>query len=337
MLAEVAQTMPRSEVPEPPAHRPVLLREALSLLAPEPGAIGVDCTLGLGGHAEALLRAVAPRGKILGLDRDPESLRLAKSRLGVFGKSFEPVLADFRSLPRILSERSIPSVDFLLADFGFSSFQMDTADRGFSFSWDGPLDMRMDRSTGETAADLLARLPMAELARLLREYGEETAARRIARAVAREKEKKPIRTTLQLARLVEEQAGKRGPRRIHPATRTFQALRIAVNRELEGLDRFVEDACRSLIPGGRAVFISFHSLEDRIVKRTLLLLTPHCVCPPELPRCGCGRPGIVERITRKAVRPGEEEILANPRSRSARLRAVRRLEGAGAAGPLERP
>ena len=183
----------------------------------------------------------------------------------------------------------------------------------------------------------MARLPEVDLARLLLDYGEETDARRIARAVARARERRPIRTTLDLARIVEDQAGKRGPRRIHPATRTFQALRIAVNRELEGLDRFVEDACRSLIRDGRAVFISFHSLEDRIVKRTLLALTPHCICPPELPRCGCGKPGFVERITRKAVRPGEAEVLANPRSRSARLRAVRRLDGAGLAGPEEGP
>jgi 16S rRNA (cytosine1402-N4)-methyltransferase len=202
---------------------------------------------------------------------------------------------------------------------------METPERGFSFAADGPLDMRMDRSQGPTAADLLERMDEEELADTLRQFGEERAARRIARALVRRRRQGPLRTTLQLARAVEEAVGGRRGGRLHPATRTFQALRIAVNRELEGLDDFVRDACRLLVPGGRAAFIAFHSLEDRAVKQTLVSLTARCVCPPGLPLCACGRPGIVERVTGKAVRPREAEILLNPRSRSARLRVVRRL------------
>jgi 16S rRNA (cytosine1402-N4)-methyltransferase len=186
--------------------------------------------------------------------------------------------------------------------------------------------MRLDRSHGPTAAGLLATWDEAELARVLKDYGEERSARRIARAVMREQKKTPITTTTRLARVVEAAIPAARRYRIHPATRTFQALRISVNRELEGLAEFVEHACRILVPGGRAGFISFHSLEDRAVKHTLARLTPHCVCPPTLPVCICGRKGLVERITRKAVRPSPEELVANPRSRSARLRVVRRLE-----------
>ena len=325
MLAEASTV-----IPEPPRnggslHRPVLLRETLALLAPERGATGVDCTVGMGGHSRALLESVGPSGRVLGLERDAESLVRATRELEEFRGCFLPVHADYRDLRSVLAARDISSIDFLLADLGFSSFQMDSPARGFSFSSDGPLDMRMDRSSGPTAADLLSEMDEEEIARTLREYGEERAARRIARALVLERRSRPIRTTLHLARIVERAAGGRRGLRIHPATRTFQALRIAVNRELEGLGDFVKEGCRLLAPGGRAGFISFHSLEDRLVKQALVSLTGRCLCPPGMPRCGCGRPGIVERVTRKAVRPGEEEVLSNPRSRSARLRVVRRL------------
>ena len=313
---------PREDAPR---HRPVLLEETLDLLAPGHGATVVDCTVGMGGHSRALLEAVGESGRVVGLDRDRESLVRASGELGDFGGRFLPVHADYRDLRRVLGERGILRVDAILADLGFSSFQMDTPARGFSFTAEGPLDMRLDRSAGPTAADLLEAMDEPTLARVLREYGEERAARRIARAVTQERARGPLRSTLQLARIVEKAAGGRRGSRIHPATRTFQALRIAVNRELEGLGEFVKEACRLLVPGGRAAFISFHSLEDRIVKQSLLSQIPRCLCPPGLPRCVCGRPGIVERITRKAVRPGAEEVRSNPRSRSARLRAVRRL------------
>lgn len=324
MIAEVASVMS-----EPPpagiSHLPVLLEETVSLLAPRSGATVVDCTVGLGGHARALLAAVGGRGRVLGLDRDAESLQIAARNLEEFGGRFVPVHADYRDLRRVLAEEEVDSVDALLADLGFSSFQIDSSDRGFSFRVDAPLDMRMDRSSGKTAADLLAELGEDEIATLLRTFGEERSARRIARALVEERRRRSIRTTLDLARLVERALRARGGARIHPATRTFQALRIAVNRELEGLDAFVREACSILSSGGRAAFISFHSLEDRIVKQTLRSLAPRCVCPPAFPRCTCGRPGIVEPVTRRAVRPGTEEIRANPRSRSARLRVVRRL------------
>jgi 16S rRNA (cytosine1402-N4)-methyltransferase len=284
-----------------------------------------------------LLEAAGPDGRVLGIDRDAESLAIAAAGLARFGKRFEPIHADYRDLPRILAGRGIEAVDGLIADFGFSSFQMDSASRGFSFSLDGPLDMRMDRSGGATAADLLAGLDESELGHLLREFGEERAARRIARAIVRERSGEPLRTTRQLARLIERVAPAPGPDRIHPATRTFQALRIAVNRELDGLADFVSAACGLLAPGARAAFISFHSLEDRAVKQSIASLTPHCVCPPGLPLCRCGRPGIVERVTRKAIRPSAEEIRENPRSRSARLRVARRLPPSpGRAGEPER-
>lgn len=314
-------------LPTPPIHphRPVLLRETLDLLAPRRGGLVVDCTLGPGGHAEALLDAIGPSGRLIGIDRDAESIRVAARRLEEYSGAFEPVHGDYRDLPGILRERGILAVDVLLADLGVSSLQIDSPDRGFSFSADGPLDMRMDRSRGATAADLLADLAEEDLERLLREFGEERAARRIARAIVRERERRALRTTRELAVLLERTLGRNPRSRIHPATRTFQALRIAVNGELDRLDTFVEAACGCLAPHGRAAFISFHSLEDRAVKRTLRALTPHCVCPRHEPRCVCGRPGIVAPVIRRAGRPAEEEVRQNPRSRSARLRVVERL------------
>jgi 16S rRNA (cytosine1402-N4)-methyltransferase len=325
MLPSAAAVRPDSE-PREPAHQPVLLRESLELLAVPRGAVAIDCTVGGGGHTRALLEAVGPSGRVVGLDRDAETLRAASAGLREFGDCFLPIHADYRDITRLASEAGLGRVDAILADFGFSSLQMDDPARGFSFSADGPLDMRLDRSTGKTAADLLAELDESSLTRLLRSFGEEPRAPRIARAILRSRERAPIRTTQQLARLVEE-ASPAGPRgRIHPATRTFQALRIAVNEELEGLEGFVEQACLLLAPAGRAAFIAFHSLEDRRVKQTLARLTPHCICPPALPRCVCGTPGIVRPLTRKAVRPGAAELGANPRARSARLRAVYRLQ-----------
>jgi 16S rRNA (cytosine1402-N4)-methyltransferase len=325
MLAEAAIVNPPRR-DSTPRHQAVLLRESLQLLAPPRGGTVIDCTVGMAGHTRALLEAVGPSGRVVGLDRDAESLALSAESLREFGDCFLPLHADYRDLSRILTQRDLGPVHALIADFGFSSFQMDSPERGFSFSTEGPLDMRLDRSKGPTAAELLASWDEADLARVLKVYGEERSARRIARAVTREQQKNPITTTLHLTRVVQAAVPEARRFRIHPATRTYLALRIAVNRELEGLGEFVEQACRVLGPGGRAAFISFHSLEDRAVKHALANLTPHCICPPALPRCVCGRKGIVERITRKAIRPSPEEIAVNPRSRSARLRVVRRLE-----------
>ena len=308
-------------------HAPVLLRETLDLLAPRPGALVVDATLGPGGHAAALLERVGALGRVVGIDRDPATLRLARERLAAAADRLVTVHGDHRDLDALLAGLGIEQVDGVLADLGISSFQLDDPGRGFSFSADGPLDMRMDPTGGApTAADLLARLPEREIATLLWTLGEERLSRRIARAIVARRTRAPLARTGELARLVEEVAGPRARAdRIHPATRTFQALRIAVNGEIEGLDRFVRAAAARLRPGGRLAVISFHSLEDRAIKSALRALEPRCTCPPGLPRCGCGRPGILRVLTPRPVRPSDAETAANPRARSARLRAAERI------------
>ena len=307
-------------------HRPVLLRETIGLLAPERGGLYVDCTLGLGGHSEAILQA-AKKARVIGIDRDDEALELARKRLTRFGSRFRAVHADFRDITRVLAKAKVKSVDGILADLGVSSLQLDSPLRGFSFRHDAPLDMRMDaRSDAETAAELLGRLPEVEIARLIFEYGEEKRSRRIARMIVQQRERgQPIQTTRELAKLVERAVGSNRDRRIHPATRTFQALRIAVNHELERLDEFIEAAIDLLQPAGRLVVISFHSLEDRIVKRVLRRLSGHCECPPRAPRCSCDARKAVELLTRRPVVAGLVEIAENPRSRSAKLRACRKI------------
>ncbi len=307
-------------------HTPVLLREAVAALGCRPGGLWVDGTLGAGGHAEAILRATAPDGRLIGCDRDAEALEIARARLAPFAERALLRHADFRRLPAILDECGAELVDGLLLDLGVSSLQLGDARRGFSFREDGPLDMRMDRSVTTTAADLVNGLPQAEIASILARYGEEPRAGRIAAAIVRERRRAPIATTRRLAEIVAAAApGARGRGRIHPATRTFQALRIAVNDELAGLDRLLEEAARRLRPGGRIAVIAFHSLEDRVVKRAFRDLAQRCVCPRDLPVCACGRPGLVRPVTRRAVRPGPEEVGRNPRSRSARLRVAERL------------
>ena len=306
------------------SHRPVLLRETIESLAVERGGLFVDCTVGLGGHSEAILQN-SPDAQVLGIDRDEEALRLARERLAEFGGRFRAVRADFRELTRVLARAEVKAVRGVLADLGVSSLQLDSPSRGFSFRHEAPLDMRMDMSSGETAAELLGRLSEVEIARLIFEYGEERHSRRIARRIVERREAgEPVKTTSELANLVERAIGGK-QRRIHPATRTFQALRIAVNRELEDLDRFVADAIDALEPQGRLAVISFHSLEDRLIKRTLLRLSGRCQCPPRLPRCDCGARKVVEILTRRPTVPNEDEVAENPRARSAKLRVAARL------------
>src|SRR2546423_4885486 len=308
------------------AHRPVLLRETIGLLAVARGGVFVDCTVGLGGHSEAILET-SRDAQVLGIDRDEEALEQVRQRLARFGSRFRAVHADFRDITRVLATAEVKHPRGILADLGVSSLQLDSPSRGFSFRHDAPLDMRMDASRGvETAAELLGRLSEVEIAKIIFEYGEERHSRRIARAIVRKRERgEPVTTTSQLASLVERTTGPGKQRRIHPATRTFQALRIAVNRELENLDRFVTDAVDHLEPDGRLAVISFHSLEDRIVKRTLGKLSGRCQCPPRVPRCICGARKAVEILTRRPITPGDEEIAVNPRARSAKLRAGRKL------------
>jgi 16S rRNA (cytosine1402-N4)-methyltransferase len=292
-----------------PAHEPVLVAETLGLLQPERGGLFVDCTVGLGGHSRALLEAGATR--ILALDRDPEALGQAADTLASFGDRVELVHADYRELDRVLDERGIEAVSGALADLGVSSMQLDLEGRGFSFRRDEPLDMRMDRSQGPTAAGLLAEVGEEDLANVIFQFGEERFSRRIARAIVRARQAGPIATTGQLATIVRRAIPTRGYQRIDPATRTFQAIRIWVNRELEGLDAFLFSAVRRLMQGARLAVISFHSLEDRIVKHAF--------------RAIARGETAVRLLTKRPVEAGHEEVARNPRARSAKLRAIERL------------
>lgn len=306
-------------------HRPVMPAETLAHLDVARGGLFIDATLGMGGHTELILRA-APNARVIGFDRDAEAIEFASKRLEEFGERVVAIHSDFRRIKEILGEKGVESVAGVLADLGVSSYQLDTPERGFSFRFDKgyPLDMRMDRSQSLTAADLVNSLSERELADLIFEYGEERASRRIARRIVAARAKAAITSTDQLADLVVKAVHQKGHWRIHPATRTFQALRIAVNRELDGLDRFVADAVDLLETNGRLVIITFHSLEDRIIKRALRFQSGHCMCPPTQPECSCGTAERVEILTRKAIQPSEEEIAVNPRARSARLRACRK-------------
>jgi 16S rRNA (cytosine1402-N4)-methyltransferase len=306
-------------------HRPVLLLETLKFLAPERGGLFVDCTVGLGGHSEAILKT-SSETRVLGIDRDPAALALTKERLASFGVRFRAVHANFRDIARVLHEADESEPAGILADLGVSSFQLDSAERGFSFRFDAPLDMRMDPTTGSTAADLLAELAEEEIARIIFEFGEERHSRRIARRIVERRERgQPVATTKELADLVVQAVRAGKWKQVHPATRTFQALRIAVNKELDGLAQFVETSIDLLAPGGQFVVISFHSLEDRIIKQELRRLSGYCQCPPRLPICSCGAREVVEILTRRPITPGPAELEENPRARSSKLRACRKL------------
>jgi 16S rRNA (cytosine1402-N4)-methyltransferase len=307
-------------------HIPVMIREVVSSLHCRAGALYVDCTVGGGGHAEAILRSTAPDGLLIGIDTDGEALDEAKKRLAPFNTRMILVKGNFADMDTILTGMNIGKADGILLDLGVSSHQLDTAHRGFSFALDAPLDMRMDRSQGSSAYDLLQTLPEEELARIIREYGEERMARRIARSIVEKRNLTPIRTTAELAATVARALPHgAGRQRIHPATRTFQALRIAVNDELAGLHRAIAGGMERLRPGGRLSVISFHSLEDRIVKNAFRIGEKGCTCPPDLPVCACGQKPTLKVVNRKPIIPGEAEISGNPRSRSAKLRTAERI------------
>jgi 16S rRNA (cytosine1402-N4)-methyltransferase len=295
-------------------HVPVLTADVIGQLQPGRGGVFVDCTVGLGGHSSALLAAGA--GRIIGLDRDVDALDRARTTLAPWLERVELVHADYRSLDSVLERLGVPLVDGTLADLGLSSMQLDAPGRGFSFQRDEPLDMRMDRSGGETAADLLARSSEIELADAIFQLGEERYSRRIARALVDARRQAPIETTGRLAAIVRRAIPRRGLMRIDPATRTFQAFRIWVNRELEGLERFLQAAARRLRSGGRLVVITFHSLEDRVVKHTFRALAQKEVA-------------TLKVLTKKPIVPTEEEVQRNPRARSAKLRAAERVLDAG--------
>lgn len=306
-------------------HVPVLRDPVVAWLGPAAPGLLVDATVGLGGHSAALLRS-EPGFRLLGIDRDPEAIARARQRLQPFVDRIRLVEGTFDRLPELLASAGETEPVAVLADLGCSSVQLEEPSRGFSFLHDGPLDMRMGRD-GPTAGDLVSQAPVEELVRILRDFGEERRARAVARAVVEARRSGQLETTAQLRTLVERVVGWSKDRHIHPATRTFQAIRIAVNDELGQLERFLEPACRQLRPGGRIAVIAFHSLEDRIVKHTLRRLEGHCVCPPDLPDCRCSPEKVVRVLTRRPVRPTSDEIAANPRARSARLRVAERLAG----------
>jgi 16S rRNA (cytosine1402-N4)-methyltransferase len=304
-------------------HEPVLLEPVLQYLEPNRSdGIIVDATVGLGGHTEALLER-HPHIRILGIDRDPEALERSRERLSRFGDRVTLFRGRHESLIDILKQSGIAAVSGVLADLGVSSMQLDDPSRGFSFRFEGPLDMRMG-SEGRSAADLVNTLDEHELARIIRDYGEEPMAKRIARAIVAARGEEPILTTTRLGEVIRSVKKPRW-NEIDPSTLTFQALRIATNEELTGLDRFVEDAVSVLESGARAAVISFHSLEDRIVKRAFRRLEGECTCPPNMPVCGCGAKQIVKILTSRPVTASEEEEERNPRARSAKLRVAEKV------------
>jgi 16S rRNA (cytosine1402-N4)-methyltransferase len=301
-------------------HQPVLYKEIIHALRPKRGGRYVDGTLGAGGHASGLLEASAPDGQLLGLDVDPQALKLAHRKLAPFGERARLIHASYATLRQHLVALGWDSLDGILLDLGASSMQFDSPERGFSFLADGPLDMRFDPSNPLTAAQIVNEWPEDELANVIYRYGEEPASRRIARAIV---QSRPITGTGNLAAVIERVQPRRGSH--HPATQTFQALRIAVNGELDAVEKTLPVAVQALGPGGRLAVISFHSLEDRIVKEFFRLESRDCICPPKQPICTCGHKASIKEINRRPITPTEEEITQNPRARSAKLRVAEKL------------
>ncbi len=313
-------------------HIPVLLQDVLRLTAPQPGEHVIDCTLGAGGYADAFLRRTTPHGRLLGIDVDAALAPKVKQRLEPFAERFQLVHGSFAALASIA--KGFPTPAIIVADLGLSSVALDAPERGFSFLHDGPLDMRMDQSKGETAADIIRKASAAQLEHILKTYGEEPHSHTIAHAIVAAVKRHPLTRTSQLVEVIDDayRGILRAPtgrklwlgRGLHPATRTFQALRIAVNGELEALEVMLPQAFDLLSSGGRLAIVSFHSLEDRIVKQFMKQLCVRCVCPPEQLQCTCSRIPRAVSLTHKAVQPTEKEISTNPRSRSAKLRAIKK-------------
>lgn len=302
-------------------HIPVLYRQTIDALQPAANGRFIDGTFGAGGHSIGILEASAPNGRVLAFDKDPEAITFAMARMGAYEGRITAVNASYDMMATIAPAHGFDQVDGVLLDLGLSSRQLDDAERGFSFMREGPLDMRFDPTQGETAADLLNNLPEAELADIIWRYGEERSSRKMARLIVANR---PITTTVQLAELIANNMGNRR-RRIHPATLLFQALRIAVNHELEAVEQGVPAAIGLLKPGGRIAVISFHSLEDRFVKRLFRRLILDCICPSEQPVCTCDTKPVLKLITRKPIQANAQEIAENSRSRSARLRVAEKL------------
>lgn len=307
-------------------HKPIMVEECLRLLAPQRGGIFVDGTLGGGGHAEAVLEALPPSGRLIGIDRDSDAIEAASARLARFGERFCAVKGNFFETQSILQELGIPGIDGMLVDLGVSSYQLDNPERGFSYHEDAPLDMRMDAKAGFSAFDVVNGYDERELTRILREYGEEKWASRIASFIVRARKEGPIQRTGQLVDLIKAaipaSARREGG---HPAKRTFQAIRIEVNHELDGLAQAVCDMADCLNPGGRLAVITFHSLEDRIAKQCFQKMERPCICPPSSPICICGKKPTARILTRKPLTATEEELEYNARARSAKLRCIEKI------------
>ncbi len=309
-----------------PGHVPVMLDEVVEWLAPRSGGVWVDATLGLGGYARRIAEAVGPSGTLIGIDQDDQALQAAAAALADLEACFVPVKSNFRRLQSVLDEAGIAAVDGVVADLGVSSLQLDSAERGFSWRADAPLDLRMDPSQGETAAQVLARVDERELTKALYEIADERWAARIARFVVERRAAKPLETTQDLADLVSRAIPKSAwPPSIHPATRCFMCLRVMVNDEYGALRELLEAAASRLLPGGRIVVASYHSGEDRIVKQAFQRLSGRCECPRELPECRCGARRVLRVLTKKPIGPSEAEIARNPRARSAKLRAAEKV------------
>ena len=307
-------------------HVPVLLEETLNLLALRADGVYVDCTLGGGGHTQAILGHLGPQGRVIGIEQDPATLAVTRTKLSEFSKQIQFITGNFRYLKTFLDQLGLTQVHGIIFDLGVSSFQLDNGERGFSYHQAAPLDMRMDPQNPLSAWEIVNQSSELELTRIIREYGEEKWARRIANFIVEGRSRQPINPTTELVEVIKAAipaaARRTGP---HPARRTFQALRIAVNDELGILPEAFEQAIACLQPGGRIVVISFHSLEDRVVKDTFRLAANPCTCPPDFPVCCCGKPAVLRLITRKPVQPSAAEIEKNPRSRSARLRAAEKI------------
>ncbi len=306
-------------------HESVLAKEILQYLHPREDGLIVDGTLGNGGHTELILKNTAPGLRVLGIDRDEQAIERAGKRLAPFRNRVTLIHGNFSDIKNILKKANVMNVDGLLLDLGVSSPQLDSPERGFSFMRNGPLDMRMDSTQKTTAADLLVKLSDEELVLVIKEYGEERFAKRIVRAIRKAQEQNPITTTLQLSNIVSGVTHTPRPAKIHPATRTFQALRIAVNNELEHIKSALSDSLKVLSASARIMVISFHSLEDRIVKNFFKDEEKGCVCPPRLPVCACGHKTRLKIITRRPVTPASEEVKRNPRASSSKLRVAERV------------
>jgi 16S rRNA (cytosine1402-N4)-methyltransferase len=306
-------------------HKPVMLREVLAALDVRPGGRYVDGTVGAGGHAYAIMEAATPGGSLVGMDKDAQALERARARLERFGADVRLVQSDYARMAEVCRELDFAPVHGILLDLGLSSLQLEEPDRGFSFQREGPLDMRFDTEQDLTAGQIVNEYGERELTHILQRFGEEPRARRIARRII---ERRPLHTTTELAKVVEEAVGGRVRRQSHPATRTFQALRIAVNQELLSLADALPQAYGLLGDLGRLAVLSYHSLEDRIVKSFIQRESRDCVCPPRQPACTCEHRAGLRRVSRGAVRPSAEEVADNPRSRSARLRVAERLPAA---------